>query len=129
MLLLSLKIYISVLKRKTSLGLMLKHETSTARVEINSTRALPVIARAWLRHCFQHKRGQPDSGRTSPITELILTTCITNAIHSKGDRNEDQRPLTRDHEGYTELNQNAYMYIGYVCIFYTYIAHTQLMYV
>jgi len=61
MLLLSLKIYISVLKRKTSLGLMLKHKTScsfsllaTARVEINSTRALPVIARAWLRHCLKH---------------------------------------------------------------------------
>jgi len=38
---------------------MLKHETScsfsglaTAWVEINSTRALPVIARAWLRHCY-----------------------------------------------------------------------------
>ena len=53
----SLKIYISVLKRKTSLGLMLKHKTScsfsglaTARVEINSTPALRVIARAWLRH-------------------------------------------------------------------------------
>jgi len=29
---------------------MLKHETSTARVEINSIRALSVIARAWLRH-------------------------------------------------------------------------------
>src|SRR6218665_3580056 len=55
MLLLSLKFFISVLKRKTSLGLMLKHETSTARVEINSTRALPVIARAWLRHwCHPH---------------------------------------------------------------------------
>ena len=39
---------------------MLKHKTSrsfsgltTARVEINSTWALPVIARAWLRHCYR----------------------------------------------------------------------------
>src|SRR6218665_2412777 len=78
---------------------------------------------------FQHEREQPDSRRTSPTTELILTTGIKNAIHSQGGRNEDQRPLKRDHEGYTELNQNAYMYTGYVCIFYTCIAHTQLMYV
>ena len=28
-------------------------------------------------------------------------------IFSQGDRNEDKRPLKRDHEGYTELNQNA----------------------
>src|SRR6218665_1397964 len=39
---------------------MLKHKTpssfsglATARAEINPTRALPVIARAWLRHCDQ----------------------------------------------------------------------------
>jgi len=74
---------------------------------------------------FQHEMEQPDSRSTSPTTELILTTGIINAIHSKLDRNEDRRPLKRDHEGYTELNQNAYMYvyIGYVCIFYKYIAH------
>src|SRR6218665_2314856 len=53
----SLKIYITVLKRKTSLDVILKNKTPssfsvliTARAEINSTRALPVIARAWLRH-------------------------------------------------------------------------------
>jgi len=72
---------------------------------------------------FQHEREQPDSRKTSPTTELILTTGITNAIHSKGDRNEDRRPLKRDHEGYTELNQNTYMYmyIGYMYIVYMYI--------
>src|SRR6218665_2391295 len=55
----SLKIYITILKRKTSLDVILKHKTPssfsgliTARAEINSTRALPVIARAWLRHCL-----------------------------------------------------------------------------
>ena len=78
---------------------------------------------------FQHDREQPGSRRTSPITELIFRTGITNAIHSIGDRNEDRKPLKRDHEGYTELNQNAYMYIGDVCIFYTYMAHTQLMHI
>src|SRR6218665_2406519 len=53
----SLKIYITILKRKTSLDVILKHKTPcsfsgriTARAEINSTPALPVIARAWLRH-------------------------------------------------------------------------------
>src|SRR6218665_1334200 len=53
----SLKIYITILKRKTSLDVILKHKTPssfsgliTARAEINSTLALPVIARAWLRH-------------------------------------------------------------------------------
>jgi len=44
-----LKIYSTVLKRKTSLDVILKHKTPssfsglvTARAEINSTRALPV---------------------------------------------------------------------------------------
>src|SRR6218665_373089 len=52
-----------------------------------------------------------------------LTTGITNAIHSKKDRNEDRRPLKRDNKGYTELNQNTYMYTCiYVYVYiYTYI--------
>src|SRR6218665_1825742 len=44
--------------KNISLDVILKHKTPssfsglvTARAEINSTRVLPVIARAWLRHC------------------------------------------------------------------------------
>src|SRR6218665_2899534 len=66
----SLKIYITVLKRKTSLDVILKHKTpssfsglATARAEINSSRALPVIARAWLRHCPLLPLLQPPSSR------------------------------------------------------------------
>src|SRR6218665_2301455 len=67
---------------------MLKHKTpssfsglATARAEINPTRALPVIARVWLRHCppiqpyvralkhtFIHS---PHPFHTDPFTHLI----------------------------------------------------------
>src|SRR6218665_640531 len=102
----SLKIYITVLKRKTSLDVILKHKTPssfsvliTARAEINSTRALPVIARAWLCHCSaygeristefftvknlncmkigQHSMPSPNDGpnSTTPILFWLVTPC------------------------------------------------------
>src|SRR6218665_2411295 len=49
-----LKTYIAILNIKKSLGLILKNKRScsfSTRAEINSSRALPVIARVWLRHC------------------------------------------------------------------------------
>src|SRR6218665_541352 len=48
-----LKTYIAILNIKKSLGLILKNKRScsfSTRAEINSSRALPVIARVWLRH-------------------------------------------------------------------------------
>src|SRR6218665_1872571 len=81
----SLKIYITVLKRKTSLDVIFKNKTSssfsgliTARAEINSTRALPVIARAWLRHCTYGTTAT----RYEPMTAAYKETDVTIRIRS-----------------------------------------------
>src|SRR6218665_1392408 len=99
----SLKIYITVLKRKTSLDVILKHKTPssfsgliTARAEINSTRALPVIARAWLRHCREGGRqndrenereeegnGYKPSGASKPPETMMHPLCFRSPYFRK----------------------------------------------
>src|SRR6218665_3831903 len=61
---------------------MLKHKTpssfsglATARAEINPTRALPVIARAWLRHCSDpqiFRRPSTKNPGKSPLYKFCL---------------------------------------------------------
>src|SRR6218665_1171286 len=63
---------------------MLKHKTpssfsglATARAEINPTRALPVIARAWLRHCCKQvintiQLQERQKNQSTPIDEVCV---------------------------------------------------------
>src|SRR6218665_2008851 len=117
----SLNIYITVLKRKTSLDVILKHKTPssfsgliTARAEINSTRALPVIARAWLRHCLGVSAPLQQSSITSNAG-LRLTTWLSILQRPKSWLSTEPDvgvhptwlpPLSKEQKGYSLLGSS-----------------------